>query len=101
MFAGIAADKTAELDLDTYIAKQCFLTGTSGSTLDDLKMVLRKVVSRQLDTNLSVAAVSGLYPACKGMKLTPLPELGGKLPLTEDRWTKQAEDALLAAYQRN
>ena len=57
-----------------------------------MKQVLAKVVSRQLDTNLSVAAVSGLdgaidgiraveknlmpgkiivYPSCRGLKLTP------------------------------
>ena len=60
IFAGIPADKTAELDLDAYIEKQLYFIGTSGSTLDDMKQVLAKVVSRQLDTNLSVAAVSGL-----------------------------------------
>ena len=67
-----------------------------------MKLVLAKVLARQLDTNLSVAAVSGLdgaidgiraveknlvpgkilvYPSCHGLKLTPLTELGGKLPL--------------------
>ena len=97
------ANVTAELDLDAYIAKQLYFIGTSGSTLDDMKLVLRKVVARQLDTNLSVAAVSGLdgaidgiraveknlmpgkilvYPSCHGLKLTPLTELGGKLPCT-------------------
>ena len=90
--------------------------GTSGSTLDDMKLVLRKVVSRQLDTDLSVAAVSGLdgaidgiraveknlvpgkilvYPCCHGMKLTLLAELQGKLPLDNGQWNKQAEDALV------
>jgi threonine dehydrogenase-like Zn-dependent dehydrogenase len=115
IFAGIPADKTAALDLDAYIEKQLYFIGTSGSTLDDLKSVLKKVVSRQLDTNLSVAAVSGLegaidgiraveknlmpgkilvYPDCKGMKLTPLSDLAGKLPLKDGQWNKQAEEAL-------
>jgi L-sorbose 1-phosphate reductase len=105
IFAGIAADKTAEVDLDAYIEKQCYFIGTSGSTLDDMKAVLKKVVSRQLDTNLSVAAISGLdgaidgihavekntmpgkiivYPSVKGLKLTPVP-----------RWTAEAEKELL------
>ena len=35
---------TAELDLDAYIAKQLYFIGTSGSTLDDMKLVLAKVV---------------------------------------------------------
>lgn len=116
IFAGIPANVSAEIDLDAYVAKQLYFIGTSGSTLEDMKLVLRKVVSRQLDTNLSVAAVSGLegaidgiraveknlmpgkilvYPSCKGMKLTPLPELGAKVPLKEGRWTKQAEEALV------
>jgi threonine dehydrogenase-like Zn-dependent dehydrogenase len=118
IFAGIPANVTAEIDLDQYIAKQLFFIGTSGSTLDDMKAVLSKVVSRQLDTNLSVAAVSGLdgaidgiraveknlvpgkilvYPSCHGMKLTPLSELGGKLPLADGLWNKQAEETLVKA----
>ena len=44
IFAGIPADVTAELDLDAYIAKQLYFIGTSGSTLDDMKLVLAKVV---------------------------------------------------------
>ncbi len=56
IFAGIPADKTAELDLDLYIERQLYFIGTSGSVLEDMKKVLAKVVSRQLDTNLSVAA---------------------------------------------
>ncbi|HPC61773.1 MAG TPA: alcohol dehydrogenase catalytic domain-containing protein [Verrucomicrobiota bacterium] len=116
IFAGIPANVTAELDLDAYIEKALYFIGTSGSTLEDMKLVLSKVVSRQLDTNLSVAAVSGLegaidgiraveknlmpgkilvYPACKGLRLTALPELEGRLPLDNGRWTREAEDALV------
>jgi threonine dehydrogenase-like Zn-dependent dehydrogenase len=108
IFAGIPADKTAAIDLDVYIAKQMYFIGTSGSVLEDMKTVLAKVVSRRLDTNLSVAAVSGLdgaiegiraveknllpgkimvYPSCVGLKLTPL---------GDQAWDKQAEEALLA-----
>lgn len=116
IFAGIPANVTAELDLDTYIAKGLYFIGTSGSTLDDMKLVLAKVLERKLDTNLSVAAVSGLegaidgiraveknlmpgkiivYPSCRGLRLTPLPELDGKLPLQDGQWNKQAEEALV------
>ena len=42
IFAGIPADKTAEIDLDAYIEKQLYFIGTSGSTLDDMKAVLAK-----------------------------------------------------------
>jgi hypothetical protein len=116
IFAGIPADKSGEIDLDAYIAKQCYFIGTSGSTLDDMKVVLKKVASRQLDTNLSVAAVSGLdgaidgiraveknlmpgkiivYPSVKGLKLTPLTELGDKLPLKDGQWNREAEKKLV------
>jgi threonine dehydrogenase-like Zn-dependent dehydrogenase len=116
IFAGIPADKNADIDLDLYIQNQLYFIGTSGSVLEDMKQVLAKVVSRQLDTNLSVAAVSGLdgaidgiraveknllpgkilvYPSCKGLKLTPLTELAGKLPLTDGHWNQQAEQALV------
>jgi threonine dehydrogenase-like Zn-dependent dehydrogenase len=112
IFAGIAADKTAAIDLDAYIAKRMYFIGTSGSVVDDMKAVLAKVVSGRLDTNLSVAAVSGLegaidgiraveknllpgkimvYPDCKGLKLTPI----------TPPWTKQAEETLLAQYPKS
>jgi threonine dehydrogenase-like Zn-dependent dehydrogenase len=121
IFAGIPAEKTADIDLDTYIDKQLYFIGTSGSVLEDMKQVLAKVVSRRLDTNLSVAAVSGLdgaiegirvvernlmtgkiivYPSCVGLKLTPLTELEGKLPLEDGHWNQQAEEALLNRFPR-
>jgi threonine dehydrogenase-like Zn-dependent dehydrogenase len=122
IFAGIPGNVTAELDLDAYIAKELYFIGTSGSTLDDMKLVLGKVVARQLDTNLSVAAVAGLegaiegiraveknlvpgkilvYPCCHGLKLTPLPELSGKLPLAGGVWNRQAEDALVKGASKS
>ena len=121
IFAGIPADKTAEIDLDAYIEKQLYFIGTSGSVLEDMKQVLAKVVSRRLDTNLSVAAISGLdgaiegiraveknlmpgkiivYPSCRGLKLTPLTELGDKLPLDDGHWNKSAEEALLKKFPK-
>ncbi len=119
IFAGIPAETTAAIDLDSYIAKRCYFVGTSGSMLEDMKAVLAKVVARQLDTMLSVAAVSGLdgaidairaternllpgkiivYPACKGLGLTPIAELSSSLPLADGHWSKDAEEALLARF---
>jgi threonine dehydrogenase-like Zn-dependent dehydrogenase len=120
IFAGIPADKTGEINLDAYIEKQCYFIGTSGSTLDDMKAVLKKVAARQLDTNLSVAAIAGLdgavdgiravekntmagkiivYPFAKGLKLTALTEAGKDHPgvaksLNDGQWNKNAEEAL-------
>jgi len=120
IFAGIPADKTGEVDLDAYLEKQCYFIGTSGSTLDDMKIILKKVASRQLDTNLSVAAIAGLdgavdgiraveknlmpgkiivYPFAKGLKLTALTEVGKEhsgvaKALDDGYWNKNAEAAL-------
>lgn len=116
IFAGIPAEVSAPIDLDGYVQKQLYFVGTSGSTLEDMKTVLAKVVSRKLDTNLLVAAVCGLdgaiegiraveknllsgkivvYPSCHGLPLQPLEDLGAELPLENGRWNKRAEEALL------
>lgn len=125
IFAGIPAAVTHPIDLDAYVAKQAYFIGTSGSTLEDMRIVLGKVTSGSLDTNLSVAAVSGLegaidgiravekqsiagkiivYPSCKGLPLTPLAELASKYPdvaakLRNGAWTREAEEALLSHFR--
>ena len=127
IFAGIPATVSGEIDLDTYIEKQLYFIGTSGSTLDDMKRMLEKAESGSLDTNVSIAAISGLegategiravedrsiagkivvYPACRDMGLVTLEELGKKMPqvagcLSNGLWTKDAEDKLLETYQNS
>lgn len=127
IFAGIPVQVSHPVDLDTYIERQAYFIGTSGSTIEDMRIVLKKVTERTLDTNLSVAAVSGLdgavdgiravenqsipgkiivYPSCRGLKLTSLTELATTLPsvaahLKNGTWTKEAEEALLAAYKES
>jgi D-arabinose 1-dehydrogenase-like Zn-dependent alcohol dehydrogenase len=119
VFAGIPADKTAAVDLDAYVEKQLYFVGTSGSELKDMQQVLAKVVARELDTNFSVAAVSGLegaidgiravehnllpgkilvYPSCRGLKLTALGDLGGEAALGPGHWNLEAERALLKRF---
>ena len=121
VFAGIPADKTAAIDLDDYVEKQLYFVGTSGSELKDMQQVLAKVVARELDTNFSVAAVSGLegaidgiravehnllpgkilvYPSCRGLKLTALGDLGGDTPLGPGHWNLEAETALLKRFAK-
>lgn len=121
IFAGIPATVDHPLDLNTFIEKKLYFIGTSGSTIEDMHIVLRKVSEGRLDTNLSVAAISGLdgavdgiravenqampgkiivYPSCKGLGLTPLTGLAELLPdvaahLHEGCWTQAAEQALL------
>lgn len=125
IFAGIPATVTGKIDLDAYIEKQLYFIGTSGSTLEDMKRMLEKAESGLLDTNLSVAAVSGLagatdgiravenrsiagkivvYPACKDLRLVPLDKMNEKMPqvaecLNDGLWTKEAEQKLLEIYK--
>jgi threonine dehydrogenase-like Zn-dependent dehydrogenase len=121
IFAGIPAPTKHQLDLDTYIARKLYMFGTSGSVIEDMKIVLRKVESNQLDTNTSLDAISGMAGATDGIKaienrtlagkiivypmlhdvpLIPLNELHKKYPtvaakLTSGQWTKAAEQELL------
>ncbi len=123
IFAGIPAEVTAQMDLEAYLRKGLYFVGTSGSTVADMRAVLAKVESGALDTNISVAAVAGLegaiagiraierreiagkvivYPACRGLELTELGDLPRRAPAAAARldggvWTKEAEEALLAA----
>jgi threonine dehydrogenase-like Zn-dependent dehydrogenase len=121
IFAGIPASVKQDLDLDTYIANRCFMFGTSGSRLSDMKIVLNKVISGQLDTNCSVDAVCGMagaidgiravenrtlagkiivYPQLKTLPLTSLENLAKQFPTVAEKmdtgiWTKEAEARLL------
>ena len=124
IFAGIPSTATARIDLDTYIEKQLFFSGTSGSALEDMKLMLEMLQSGRLDTNISVGAVCGLdgacegikaienrsiagkiivYPACKGLPLTTLAKLPDKFPdvaalLNNGLWTPAAELKLLSLF---
>ncbi len=124
IFAGIPATVSAEIDINSYIEKRLYFIGTSGSVLDDMEKVLGQTEAGRLDTDLSVAAVSGLdgaaegikavenrtiagkiivYPCCKGLGLIRLEELASRFPqvagcLNDGRWCKGAEVALLKVF---
>lgn len=121
IFAGIPAGVQHEIDLDTYIKNRCYMFGTSGSTIRDMKIVLAKVVAGQLDTNSSVDAVCGMagaleglaavenrtlagkiviYPQLHDLGLVPLSALGKDYPavaakLAHGNWSLEAERELL------
>ena len=121
VFAGISADTPVTVDLDQVAAKQLYFIGTSGSTMEDMRVVLGKVVGDALDTNLSVGAVCGMAGAIDGLnavknrtiagKIVVYPQLGdfplmelealvAKFPsiaptLSNGCWTKAAEQELL------
>ena len=121
IFAGIPAPTKHEIDLDACIEKRCFLFGTSGSVIEDMKIVLAKVEAGQLDTNCSVGAISGMagatdgiaavenrtlagkiivYPMLYDVGLIPLEQLSEHFPTVADKlengsWSRAAEQELL------
>lgn len=121
VFAGIPAATRQEFDLDTLIARRCFLFGTSGSNIEDMKIVLRKIAAGHLYADCLVDAVAGMAGAIEGIgavenrllagKVIVYPELHsqGFLPLSRMRdtfptvadkmengqWTRAAEQELL------
>ncbi len=121
LFAGFAKGTRAPLDLDVVVARGLYLFGTSGSEIRDMRAVLGRLEAGQLDTNVSVDAVSGMegvadalaaveartsggkivvYPALHDLGMVRLADLGEALPavaarLDDGRWTESAEEALL------
>jgi len=123
LFAGFALGTRAALDLDALIAKRGYLLGTSGSEIPDMQTVLGKLERGELDTNISVDAITGMegvtdalaaveartsggkivvYPALHELGMIRLSELAVRFPtvaagLSDGRWTRAAEETLLAA----
>jgi len=121
IFAGIRAGSFAPIDMDYYIENSLYMIGTSGSTIEDMKIVLGKVDQNVMDTNTSVAAISGMkgaieglrgvdsqrfhgkvivYPQLPDLDLIELDDLPNVMPdvakhLKDGVWTKEAELALL------
>lgn len=123
VFAGLARGTLVELDLNPVAQRGVRYTGTSGSSIEDLRHMRDLVESKRLPTNHSVAAIAGLegvgdglravaegrfagkvviYPnLSKPLPLTPLTELDKVLPgvaakLDADgMWTRAAEEELL------
>jgi hypothetical protein len=68
VFAGLAIGTRASIDLSAVVNRGVRFTGTSGSSISDLRGMLAQAESGQLDPNLSVVAVSGLKDAKKGLE---------------------------------
>lgn len=122
-FAGFAMGTMAPLDLDAVAGRGVYLVGTSGSRIQDMKTMLAKVEAGTLDTNVSLWAVTGMagvadaiesvnnrtsggkimvYPMLPDLGLVTLDDLPDELPsvasaMDGGRWTKAAEEALLAS----
>ena len=123
IFAGFAAGTRAAIDLDAVLEKGIYLFGTSGSRIPDMHAVLQRLERGELDTNISVDAITGMegvtdalaaveartsggkivvYPALHELGMVRLSDLAVRFPtiaagLRDGRWTRAAEEALLAA----
>ncbi|MGI5917161.1 MAG: alcohol dehydrogenase catalytic domain-containing protein [Anaerolineae bacterium] len=122
IFAGLPRGTKAPIDLKGIVVHGVRFTGTSGSSIRDLRSVLDEAEAGRLDPNLSVVAVSGLNDAKKGLEgvmhqafpgkvvvypqivdfpLTALPDLADVLPSVYAKlgpnhsWTVEAEAAFL------
>lgn len=125
IFAGLPRGTMAEFDINQIVQRGVRFTGTSGSSIEDLRAVLNLVEKHELATNRSVAAIAGLegladglhavhdgkvagkiviYPQISGLPLTPLEELKGRLPgvaaklAANGSWTNAAEEELLKEF---
>ena len=123
VFAGLPRGTEAMLDLNPVIdGRQIRFIGSSGSSIADMRSMLVLVEQGALDTNRTVAAISGLdgvydgifavsqgtfpgkvvvYPHITGLGLTPLAGLRQRLPQVYGKlgpgeaWTVEAEEELL------
>lgn len=124
VFAGIAIGNTADVPLSS-LCRGIKIIGSSGSRIRDLRKVLNMVERRELNTNLSVAAIGGLnvardgleavrdarfpgktviYPQIPDLPLMRLDEVPKRVPELSDKlgpqgaWTIEAEQALLERF---
>ncbi len=121
VFAGVARGTMAEVDLSDVYLKQTRWIGQSGSTIQDLRMMLEQEEAGILSTNRAVAAIGSLnatrdglkalqdavfpgkvviFPHIKEFPLTALSDLKDKLPtvyakLENGQWNSEAEKEFL------
>jgi len=125
LFAGVPNGTMAPLDMSDVYLSNAQYTGTSGSTLDDQRMVIRKTVEGELSPSRSVGAIGGIeaaqdgvrammegdyagkvviFPQITGVPLTGVSELKETLPAVAEQlgsggvWTSEAERVLIEEY---
>jgi len=125
LFAGAPVGTKMSIDISNIYMNNQQLTGTSGSTLNDQRMVIQNTIDGHLSPILSVAAVGGMEAALDGMeammtgkyagKVVIFPQITG-IPLTglnvlheqypeiaeklgdNNAWTLEAEKALIEKF---
>ncbi len=125
IFAGVGRGTMADVDPAVLTDRRMGrIIGSTASSIDDMRLMLKQTESGELSTNRSVAAVGGIrqakeglqalmdnvypgkvviYPQIEDFPLTALPDLKDVLPEVYARlergrvWTNEAEEAFLAA----
>ena len=106
VFAGLSRGTKAAIDLGVVATKGIRFTGTSGSAIRDMRLMLNQAESGRLDPNLSVAAISGMGDVKKGLESVIHQGFPGKIvvypqvpdfPLTA---LEDLEDALPGVYAK-
>lgn len=124
VFAGLGIGSMAGILIED-LCRGVKIVGSSGSRIRDLRKVLDMVENKQLNTNMSVAAIGGLNAGREGLEGVKAARFPGKtviytqipeLPLMaieeiperipelkttlgpQGEWTKEAEEALLEMY---
>jgi threonine dehydrogenase-like Zn-dependent dehydrogenase len=125
IFAGVSKGTLVKLNIKDVVTKTVRWIGHSGSGIEDMEYALRKVESGELNTNISVAGISGMndvwtgmeavrtgsypgkiviYPHIEHMDLITIGELKKRYPKVgaylgeDDRWTKEAEEQLFKEF---
>jgi len=125
IFAGVPVGTVAHLDLGRVPTHGVRFWGTSGSSIADLRAIRDRAEGGALETDRIVAAVGGIeavkeglaavregvfpgktviYPHCRGLALTPVPDLAARYPEISARlaggryWTPAAEAELLRLF---
>jgi threonine dehydrogenase-like Zn-dependent dehydrogenase len=127
IFAGVSKGTLVKLNIKDIVNKSVRWIGSSGSVIEDMEYTLRKVEREELNTNISVAGVSGMNDVWKGVEAVRTGSFSGKIVVyphlehldlitigdlkkrypkigallgEEDRWTKEAEEQLFKEQLR-
>ncbi len=87
IFAGFPYGQKLYLHLAAVALAGFRLTGSTGCSVDDMKNVLRRVVSGQLDLSANIAAVAGLDMLPRALEAVASGEVSGKIVLYPHRPT--------------
>jgi threonine dehydrogenase-like Zn-dependent dehydrogenase len=79
IFAGVSKGTIIKLNIKEVALRSVRYIGSSGSSIDDMEYTLRKLEKGELDTNISVAGISGMNDVWKGIEAVRTGSFAGKI----------------------